>query len=169
MAPKDRKHKKSSQPKQQNDDSVTGVNPCRSHGFGIWGNRRVVMGVRVDEELKKQFISVSKRVFGSVCNPVESFMATVVACAKDGVNFGQTIDIGKIIIERNLRSRRKLEIREKTEVAETVEMSKCGFCGKPLVITCFKHLKSGVVKRACGYHAKVLRSRSDWVEVVSDE
>jgi hypothetical protein len=101
-------------------DSQTGVNPKRTHGLGIWGNRRVVMGVRVDEELKKQFVLVSKRVFGSVCNPIESFMATVVACQKSGVNFGTTIDVGKIVITRDLKVRRKLVVEETVTETRTV-------------------------------------------------
>jgi len=99
------------QPKQQNSqaDSITGVNRDGKHGVGIWGNPRVVMAVRVDSELKKQFIPVAKRVFGSVCNPIESFMAAILACQKMAVNFGNTVTIDKIVIERNLRPRRKLE------------------------------------------------------------
>jgi hypothetical protein len=91
----------------QTQDSITGVNPKRSHGFGLWGNERVVIGVRVDKELYLRFKSVSKRVFGSVCNPIESFMAAVVGLAENGVNPSNTIRIGKIVIERNLRERRK--------------------------------------------------------------
>jgi hypothetical protein len=93
-------------------DSLTRVNPVRTHGLGLWGNRRVVFGVRVDEELKKRFNLVAERVFGSTCNPVESFMAAVVGCYQnptlDGVN--PSITIGEIRIERNLRERRKLVV-----------------------------------------------------------
>jgi hypothetical protein len=91
----------------QTHDSITGVNPKRTHGFGLWGNERVVVGVRVDKELYLRFKSVSKRVFGSVCNPIESFMAAVVGLAESGVNPSNTVRIGKIVIERNLRERRK--------------------------------------------------------------
>jgi hypothetical protein len=67
----------------------------------------VVVGVRVDKELYLRFKSVSKRIFGSVCNPIESFMAAVVGLAENGVNPSNTVRIGKIVIERNLRERRK--------------------------------------------------------------
>ena len=112
-------------------DSITEVNPKRTHGLGIWGNPRVVMGVRVDSELKKRFKSVAKRVFGSTCNPIESFMATVVSCSENGVNFGNTIEVGKIVIERNLRERRRLEIvREEVSEVSVVEKNTCCVCGK---------------------------------------
>jgi|YelNatPaOPRAMG01_1025707.scaffolds.fasta_scaffold07009_7 hypothetical protein len=91
----------------QTHDSITGVNPKRTHGFGLWGNERVVVGIRVDKELYLRFKSVSKRVFGSVCNPIESFMAAVVGLAENGVNPSNTVRIGRVVIERNLRERRK--------------------------------------------------------------
>jgi hypothetical protein len=114
---------------KQEPDCITGVNPSeilglaektkvRTHGLGCWGNPRVVMGVRVDSELKKQFTAVSKRIFGSTCNPIESFMATIVASAQNGVNFGTTVEIGKIVIERNLRERRKLEVERADGLCE---------------------------------------------------
>jgi len=99
------KHQKTTKKKTQKD-SITTVN---RHGVGLWGNERIVVGVRVDKELYKAFKSVAERVFGSVCNPIEAFMAAVLACQKEAVNFGQTVSIDRIIIERNLRERRKLD------------------------------------------------------------
>lgn len=104
---------------QQHIDSITRVNPERTHGLGLWGNKRVVFGVRVDERLALAFVRVAKAKFGSTCNPIESFMASVVGCYQnptlDGVN--PSITIGEIKIERNLRERRKVEVvtRETTE------------------------------------------------------
>jgi hypothetical protein len=121
--------KLSTQNQTQQSRSITTVNPVRTHGVGIWGNPRVVMGVRVDSELKKRFKQVTKRVFGSTCNPIESFMATVVSCAESGVNFGNTIEIDKIIIERNLRERRRFVV-EDVVGGDVVECSKCSVCGK---------------------------------------
>lgn len=162
--------------KQKSDASKTGVHPSkRLHGVGIWGNDRVTMTVRVDEGLKKAFIPFSKRVFGSVCLPIESFMAglmgAVAAGEKNGVYPSSTVplklDVGKIVIERNLRPRRKLEFEE--EVVEREVLPRCGFCGKPLVVARFRHLKSGIVKDACDFHAEELSEHSDWVEVISNE
>lgn len=113
-------------------DSMTGVNPVRTHGLGIWGNPRVVMSVRVDEKLKEAFTSASKALFGSTCNPIESYMATIVGLYQNertnrtfGVNPSITVDIGEIKIERNLRERRKL-----TEGGvEETENNRCTFAG----------------------------------------
>lgn len=147
-----------------NPYSITGVNPKHSHGLGIWGNPRVVMGVRVDSELKKRFNLVARRVFGSVCNPIESFMATVVSCAESGVNFGNTIEVGTIVIERNLRERRSL-IVEKAKPTATPDV-KCDFCGRAPVIGTFRHT-SGIQKHACGYHAGILKNHAKW-EIAND-
>jgi len=99
-------------------DSITGVNPSRSHGVGVWGNRRIVVGIRVDEGLYSAFKPIAQGVFGSVCSPIEAFMASIVAAHGEGVNFGKTIEIGKIVIERNLRARRRLVVEEEVEVVD---------------------------------------------------
>lgn len=99
------------------------VNPePRSHGVGVWGNPRVVMGVRVDGELRKAFKRAAVDLFGSVCRPVEGFMVSVVEAHKgsgegSGLTPGLTVgnrpevkvEIGTLQIQRNLRSRRMLE------------------------------------------------------------
>jgi len=124
------KPKRSSKTKQLRLDSQTRVNPHRTHGLGIWGNPRVVMGVRVDKKLKKAFTEVAKARFGSTCNPIESFMATIVGVYSNeflaGVNPSATVSIGEIKIERNLRERRKLEVDVEPEVDSAL---KCGFTG----------------------------------------
>ena len=158
-------------PKKPEDASKTGVHPSRKHGVGIWGNPRVPMTIRVDEGLKKAFVSFSKRVFGSVCLPFEGIMAgilgVVVEAEKRGVYPSATVplklDVGKIVIQRKLRSRRNLEIIEETEIVEEVAV-KCGFCEKAAVAR-FRHVKSGKEMDACRFHAESLRGRKDWVEV----
>jgi hypothetical protein len=56
-------------------------------------------------------------------------MASVIACAETGVNFGNTIEVGHITIERNLaRTRRDMRL-EPSEV----EAAKCSYCEKPAV------------------------------------
>ena len=108
-----------------NTACTTGVNPVRTHGFGVWGNARVVMSVRVDGELKKRFKQAAKAKFGSTCNPIECFMAGVVGSYERdlqlGVNPSNTVSIGTIIIQRNLRERRKLVVERDVEVALTKE------------------------------------------------
>jgi len=157
---------------QTKPDSITGVNPVRSHGFGIWGNPRVVFGVRVDSELKKHFVSAAKRVFGSTCNPVESFMAAIVGCVEQaeklGVNPSKTvsIEIGEIKIERNLRERRRL-VEEAKLIAVAAPELKCDFCGHVPAVEVFRHVSSGIQRRACDYHAAILKNHAKW-ETVND-
>jgi hypothetical protein len=107
---------------QQHIDSLTRVNPTRTHGLGLWGNELVVFGVRVDSKLKTAFTKVAERGFGSTCNPIESFMASVVGVYQnptlDRVN--PSITIGEIKIERNLRERRKITHTREVEISETV-------------------------------------------------
>jgi hypothetical protein len=129
-----RRHKQ----KQLRIDSMTGVNPKHTHGLGIWGNERKVWSCRCDEKLGKAFNRVAMAKFGSICNPVESFMATIIGAYKTeqirGVNPSLTIDIGEIKIERNLRERRKMT---KTVTVETETESEvtpvCGY------VKCNKH------------------------------
>lgn len=115
-------------------DSITGVNPERTHGFGVYKGRRKVWGVRVDETLLKQAKPVLKAKFGSECRGVEAWLAGLVAITKGeqliGVNPSNTVEIGKLIIERNLRPRRKLDW-EPSDVG-LVDADICGVCKKPL-------------------------------------
>jgi len=130
VCPRTTKPKRSSKTKQLRLDSNTGVNPKHTHGLGIWGNERVVMSIRVDKGLKKEFKPASKALFGSTCNPIESWMAGIVGVFKNqkmsGVNPSTTVSIGEIKIERNLRERRRLEVDVEPEVNSAL---KCGFTG----------------------------------------
>lgn len=87
------------------------------------------MSVRVDKGLRKRFKEVAKAKFGSTCNPIESFMAGVVGAynrdLEAGVNPCNTVNIGEIKIERNLRERRRLEV----DVEPVNEALRCGFAG----------------------------------------
>jgi len=122
-------------------------------GFGVWGNRRVVVGIRVDEKLYEAFKPVAKQVFGSVCRPIEAFMASIIATAQTEVNFGQTIEIKEIRIERNLRARRALVVDKPDQ---------CGFRGcKQLAVG------SGVWRgekeyQLCQKHSAEAKVNSDW-------
>jgi len=125
----------------------------------LFCGRRKVVGIRVDESLYLAFKPVAMRVFGSVCRPVESFMATIVALDRHPANFSNTIEVKKIVIERNLRERRKLVV-EKVEPVVVAD-SKCDFCGKVPVVASFRHV-SGIERRACEYHAEQLRNHKKW-------
>ena len=70
------------------------------------------MGVRVDEGLAERFKQLAKQVYGSVCRAVEVYMVNFIEACERGVNFCYTnkpVKIEKVVIERNLRPRRKLE------------------------------------------------------------
>jgi len=89
---------------QYTTGSSTGVNYPKSLFSGV----RKPVGFRCDTGLYSAFKPVAKAYFGSVCRPLECFMIAVLALQKERVNFGQTIVIEGINIERNIRPRRKL-------------------------------------------------------------
>jgi len=104
---------------QRPDDSATGVNYPQSVLSGV----RKTFGFKCDTGLAEAFKPVAKRYFGSICRPLECFMIAVLALQKEQVNFGETIRIENLNVERNLRPRRKLVVNV------------CGFkdCKEPAV------------------------------------
>jgi len=153
-------------------ETVLSSKKNRRHGVGIWGNRRVVLSFECDEGLKKQFLSFSKRVFGSVCLPMESLMAgilsTVVESEKFGVYPSSTVplkfEVGRIVIERNLRPRRKLEFKEDFDETKP----KCHYCELDAVGD-FCYCKTGKVFPLCSFHVAEFLNQGMWEEVVEDE
>ena len=97
-------------------DSSTKVHRREKHGVGIWNNPRVTWSIRVDEGIKKAFKPYAKRVFGSICLPIECICAGLMSAhtqaEEAGVHLGQTVDIdvATINIQRGLRPRRRLEV-----------------------------------------------------------
>jgi hypothetical protein len=91
-------------------------------------------------------------------------MIAVLALQKEQVNFGETVRIENLHIERNLRSRRRLVIDEEITVAEVIE-SHCDFCKKKPIVTIFQTVKSGIQKSAYSVCAKDLRIHPKWKEV----
>lgn len=153
---------KKPKPKQtQFNDSITGVNPVRTHGFGLYNGRRVVWSVRVDEKLLKQAKQVMRGKFGSDCRAVESWLAGLVATSKGdqlrGVYPSNTVTIGELHIERNLRSRRKLVVEEEREVTETVS---CSYCHRPAVAV-MEHSR-GQQAYVCPTHRDFLKIQPNW-------
>ena len=144
---------------------MTGVYPKRTHGLGVYKGSRKVWSVRVDSKLLKQAKPLLKAKFGSECRGVELWLAGLVATQKgselNGVYPSNTIEIGKLVIERNLRSRRKLVVEEEREVSESVATVYCGFCGLP-AIGVFENVKTGKRKTACRFHGEVLIEHEKW-------
>ena len=118
-------HKKNNQKKQ---DSKTEV-------YSVFSGHRVVCSFRCSEELKKAFIPVAKHYFGSVCRPLEAFMASVLTAVDEHVNFGHTIKIEKLQILRNLRPRRYARGSEdygrvELTIEDVGSSLKCFVCGE---------------------------------------
>lgn len=151
---------KKQQPKQtQFNGSITGVNPIRTHGFGVYKGQRKVWGVRVDETLLKQVKPILKAKYGSECRGVETWLAALVAIEQgdqmNGVNPRNTVEIGQLVIERNIRPRRKLDPVEPVEVVERV--ISCVVCGRPVYVVATRGDESRV--GLCRQHFKLERSR----------
>ena len=93
------------------------------------------MSVRVDSGLYKRFRRAARDLYGSVCNPVEAFMLTVVEAHKGlpegagstpGLTVGKRpevkVEIGSFHVERLLRPRRKVDpIPHREAVAARLE------------------------------------------------
>ena len=160
---------KSKTKQTQFNDSITGVNPIRTHGFGLYGGRRVVWSVRVDQTLLGEAKPVLRAKFGSDCRGVEAWLAGLVATTKGeqlaGVYPSNTVEIGKLVIERNLRSRRKLVVEE--EVTESKVLG-CSWCHKPAV-NIVQNKSTGQQAHACEFHSNFLRSQPNWESVKAVE
>lgn len=121
------KSKNSKRKTSKSNDSFTNVN-FSDYIKNEWkGENRVVKGIRVNSELYNEFKQVSKQLYGSTCRAVESYMASLVLSARQKVNFSSTqqpININKIVIERNLRPRRKLEITGQELIDEKVKQAR---------------------------------------------
>ena len=70
------------------------------------GNRNTV-SVRVDKGLYLDFKSVAKRVYGSVCKPIEAFMATVIALDQLPEAYKINTVVLNQTIQRNLSRERR--------------------------------------------------------------
>ena len=157
--------------KEQNkaQDCTTNVNLLDYIKMEVKSDKRVVAGVRVNEDLYKEFKQVSKQLYGSTCRAVEFFMASVVLAARNKVNFSHTqqpIVFSNVVIERNIKTRRKLVVEEETET-ETVTASKsCFYCDNVPVWKCNTVFSIHPVKLVCSSHLSAMERRK---EVVSKE
>ena len=126
-------------------------------GFGVWGNKRIVVGIRIDEKLYKAFKPVAKRVFGSTCRAIEAYMVSILATQKADVNICSTVKIEKIVIERNLRARRALVVEKPNE---------CGYANCHNIA-----VGSGIYRgdrefQLCEKHLAEAKVSSDWKVLV---
>ena len=103
------------------DDSKTKVHFSNYIKSEWKDGERLPITIRINNKLYEEFKPISKALYGSTCNCVENLMAAIVLATRNKVHFSNTmnpIKIGKIVIERNLRPRRKMEIEGDS-----------GFCG----------------------------------------
>lgn len=155
---------------KQSNDSSTKVHFSEKGAYKYVKGKREPISIRINRGLYSRFKPVAQRVFGSVCRAVEIYMVTIIETAETGVHFSNTeqpINIEKIVIERNLRPRRKLvsEGEVEQEVVKTGQELGCDFCGRVPVVGRFRHLASGIEKGTCSSHATRLRNRSDWIDI----
>ena len=126
---------------QGDKDSSTGVN----YPENVFSGVRKTVGFKCDTGLYSAFKPVAKAYFGSIRRILECFMIAVLALQKEQVNFGNTVVIDRLNIERNLRPRRKLPV------------DMCGFrgCKEPAVATGLWQEKR--VLRLCTLHFKLAK------------
>lgn len=106
-------NKKLSVNKNNKHDSTTKVNFSDVAANRYFSNRREVCAFRCDKGLWEHAKPILKRVYGSICRGIEVYLANFIEATERGVYFSNTekpINIGRIVIERNLRPRRKLEV-----------------------------------------------------------
>jgi len=156
---------------KQTANSITNVNFSDYAAYSYYANQRVICSFRCDEGLWKHAKPIFKRVYGSICRGIEIYLANFIEATERGVYFSHTekpLRIDKIVIERNLRPRRKLEIRKEVTVSEVVEDC-CGFrgCSCVPVVATYRNVKSGIQKNVCSYHAKNLHEHPKWKVVSS--
>lgn len=151
-------------PAENGANSSTKVHRREKHGTGIWNGPRVTWSIRVDEGIKQAFKPYAKRVFGSICLPIETLCAGLMEAhlrgEEAGVHLGKTVDINvdNITIHRGLRPRRRLEVdicgfKGCNEVAVAVGRWR----GKRMFLLCEQHL------------SKAEKMSGDWDIVSRDE
>jgi len=140
----------------QEPDSITNVHFSGKGVPAYVSGRREPIAIRIDTGVYKTFKPLSKRLYGSTCKAVETFMVGLIEVAKTGVHFSNTtkpINIERIVIERNLgKERRRLREQGSGSELGEVDTGRCTFCGK-LAVGLFRYRKDGRVFGLCGFHS----------------
>lgn len=146
------------------NDSITKRNVFPKGAFKYVSGTRGLMGARVDLGLYRRFKRVAKAVNGSVCSALEIYMATLIVAAENDVTFcytGKPLNIEKIVIERNLRSRRRLEIRGDGDGGDGGGKCYADLCGK-LAVGKAEYLPTGDIYGCCRLHLENAKVNSKW-------
>ena len=158
-----------SQTQTQHPDSITNVHFSGKGVPAYVSGRREPIAIRIDTGVYKTFKPLSKRLYGSTCKAVETFMIGLIEVAKTGVHFSNTekaINIEKIVIERNLgRERRHLRDQESGSGCAEVNTGRCWFCGKRS-IGLFRYRVDGRVFGLCAFHGDEFVNRQGSWECV---
>lgn len=153
-------------------DSKTKVHSSKKGANKYITGVREPISIRIDKGLYKRFKQLAKRVYGSVCKPVEIHMISFIETVENGVHISNTdkpINVEQHIrIERLNRERRYLDIVSPVEEKIEPVVEKCDFACNRVAVAVFRHVKSGIFKRVCSYHASVLKNRTDWKEETFD-
>jgi hypothetical protein len=143
---------------KQSNDSSTKVHFSEKGAYKYFRGKRKPISIRIDPGLYKRFKPLAKHVYGSVCRAVEIYMVAIIEVIETGVHFSDTeqpIKIDKIVIERNLRPRRKLAV------------DACGFggCDEPAVAVGMWRGKEKV--RLCEKHLLEAKGKPGEWEIVT--
>jgi len=162
---------KTSQNETTTPDSNTKVHFSEEHVPSYVSGVRKPISVRIDTGVYKKYKSIAKRLFGSVCKPVETNMIAQIELAEKGVHFSNTIkpitiEKQTLVIERNL-SRERRNLRElKAASSEPSRVGKCAVCGKEAYAEAFSPSGSQFL---CRQHFEKAKPRlSGWREVTNE-
>ena len=129
------------------NDSSTNVSFCEGKVSSVnfprklvYDGGRNVVSIRVDKTLYLAFKIVAKRRFGSVCKPIEAFMAGVITLDKLPEAYLRNTVVLNQTIERNLTRERRNVTFVGCEVARCrgVAVGQVTWRGRPLLM-CRKH------------------------------
>ena len=142
---------------KQTNDSNTKVYFSDYQAVRYFANQRQVCSFRADSGIWRRYKQLARRVYGSICRGIEIYMVNFIEACERGVYFSNTekpIKFEKVVIERNLRPRRKLEVVD--DDVDEGEGVKCCFCGRSAV-GFYQHLSTGEVVPLCEFHSEHLR------------
>lgn len=147
-----------------NDDSSKGVAHYESVDFHFSGIRKHT-SIRCDSNLWKAFKKVCKNNGFSTCNELEKlilgYLVGVSRMCYKPTTINVVVDAPRVI--KRVRRRQLMFEDEVSSEVSTPPVSRltCDLCGKDPVVASFRHT-SGIKKRACSFHAKILQNYPKW-------
>lgn len=143
-------------PNKTSDTTETDSSTRVNYPQNVFSGVRKTIGYKGDTGLYKEFKRVAQATMGSVCRPLECFQIAFLTLNREQVNFGTTVKIESLHIERNLRPRRLLDI-------DVEGFEKCYVKGcKKRAVGRAVFLDSGKEFGVCSYHRKDLLGQPTW-------